>query len=59
MGTTTPGGPVELAVIELPSSQLTGDIVTALADVVERGIVTILDLVFVTPRLKPLRPVRA
>ena len=41
-------GPVELAVLEFPGSQFKGDIVPALAELVDSGIVRILDLVFVT-----------
>jgi uncharacterized membrane protein len=47
----SPTASVELAVIEFPGSKFTGEIVPALADVIERGIVTILDLVFVTKDL--------
>jgi hypothetical protein len=45
------GGPIELAVIEFPGSNFTGEIAPELAGVVVRGIVTILDLVFVTKQL--------
>jgi Family of unknown function (DUF6325) len=45
------GGPIELAVIEFPGSNFTGEIAPELADIVGRGIVTILDLVFVTKQL--------
>ena len=38
---------VELAVIEFPGSHFNGEIVPELVDIVNRGIVTILDLVFV------------
>jgi uncharacterized membrane protein len=44
----SPTASVELAVIEFPGSKFTGEVVPALADVIERGIVTILDLVFIT-----------
>jgi uncharacterized membrane protein len=44
-------GPVELAVIEFPGSQFNGEIVPALAELVDSGIVTILDLVLVTKEL--------
>jgi uncharacterized membrane protein len=40
-------GAVEIAVIEFPGSQFKGEIVPAMADLVENGIVTILDLVFI------------
>jgi hypothetical protein len=41
-------GPVEIAVIESPGSEFNGEIVPALAELVDDEIVTILDLVFVT-----------
>jgi Family of unknown function (DUF6325) len=41
-------GPVELAVIGFPETRFTGAIAPALADLVEGGVVSILDLVFVT-----------
>jgi uncharacterized membrane protein len=41
-------GPVEIAVIEFPGSKFTGEIAPALAELVNDGIVTIIDLVFVT-----------
>jgi uncharacterized membrane protein len=44
-------GPVELAVIEFPGSQFNGEIVPALAELVDSGVVTILDLVLVTKEL--------
>jgi hypothetical protein len=40
--------PVELAVIEFPGSRFNAEIVPALAELVDDGIVRILDLVFVT-----------
>jgi len=40
-------GPVELAVIEFPGSKFNGQIVPAIADLVNDGIVTILDVAFV------------
>jgi hypothetical protein len=40
-------GPVELVVIEFPGSKFKGDIVPAMADLVNSGVVSILDLVFV------------
>jgi uncharacterized membrane protein len=45
-GTTL--GPVEIAVIGFPENKFTGEIAPALADLVESGTVTILDLVFIT-----------
>jgi uncharacterized membrane protein len=47
MAEITPTASVELAVIEFPGSKFTGEIAPALSDLIERGIVTILDLVFV------------
>jgi uncharacterized membrane protein len=41
-------GPVELAIIEFPGSKFNGEIIPALAQVVNDGIVTILDAVLVT-----------
>jgi Family of unknown function (DUF6325) len=41
-------GAVEIAVIEFPGSRFTGEIAPALAELVNDGIVTILDLVFIT-----------
>jgi uncharacterized membrane protein len=48
MATDEIGGPVELAVLEFPGSQFNGEIVPALAELVNDGIVRILDLVLVT-----------
>ena len=42
---------VELAVIEFPGSHFNGEIVPELVDIVNKGIATILDLVFVTKEL--------
>ena len=41
-------GPVELAVIGFPGSQFSGEIAPAVADLVESGTVSILDLIFIT-----------
>jgi uncharacterized membrane protein len=41
-------GSVEIAVVEFPGSKFTGQIAPALAELVNDGIVTIIDLVFVT-----------
>ena len=41
-------GSVEIVVIEFPGSKFTGEIAPALAELVNDGIVTIIDLVFVT-----------
>jgi uncharacterized membrane protein len=40
-------GAVEIAVVEFPGSKFKGEIAPALIDLVERGIVTIIDLAFV------------
>lgn len=40
-------GPVELGVLEFPGASFDGSIAAALADLVDRGIVSILDLVMV------------
>ena len=41
-------GPIEVAVIRFEGNRFTGEIAPALAEVVDRGIVRIVDLVFVT-----------
>jgi Family of unknown function (DUF6325) len=41
-------GPVEVAVIEFEGNRFKGDIVPALAEVVDLGIIRIIDIVFVT-----------
>lgn len=41
-------GPVEIAVLEFPGSEFTGEIVPALAELVDAEIVAIIDLVIVT-----------
>jgi uncharacterized membrane protein len=51
MAEVNPAASVELAVIEFPGSHFNGEIVPELVDIVNRGIVTILDLVFVTKEL--------
>jgi hypothetical protein len=51
MAEVSPTASVELVVVEFPGSNFNGDIAPALADIIERGIVTILDLVFVTKQL--------
>jgi uncharacterized membrane protein len=48
MATEMLTGPVELAVIEFPGSQFNGEIVPALAELVNEGIVRIIDLVLIT-----------
>jgi Family of unknown function (DUF6325) len=51
MAEVNPAASVELAVIEFPGSHFKGEIVPELIDIVNRGIATILDLVFVTKEL--------
>jgi uncharacterized membrane protein len=41
-------GPVEILVVGFPDNQFTGEIVPALAELVESGLVRVIDLVFVT-----------
>jgi len=41
-------GPVEVAVVEFPGSRFDGRIAPALAQVIEAGVISILDLVFIT-----------
>jgi uncharacterized membrane protein len=41
-------GPVEYLVLEFPGNKFTGEVAPALASLVDRGLVHILDLVFVT-----------
>jgi uncharacterized membrane protein len=41
-------GPVEYLVVKFPGSKFTGEIAPALADLVEAGLVRIIDLAFVT-----------
>jgi uncharacterized membrane protein len=48
MATEEIAGPVELAVLEFPGSKFNGEIVPALTELVNDGIVRILDLVIVT-----------
>jgi hypothetical protein len=43
-----PLGPVEMLVVKFPGNQVTGDIVPALAALVETGAIRIIDLLFVT-----------
>ena len=42
------GASIEIAVIEFPGSRFNGEIVPALAELVDEGIVTIIDVVLVT-----------
>ncbi len=48
MATERIAAPVELAVLEFPGSRFNGEIVPALAELVNDGIVRILDLVLIT-----------
>jgi len=41
-------GPIEIIVVGFPENRFTGEIAPALADLVESGIVRIVDLVFIT-----------
>jgi uncharacterized membrane protein len=43
-----PLGPVELLVVKFPGSQFRGEIVPALADIVDRGMIRIIDIAFVS-----------
>ena len=45
---SAPVGPVEIAVLEFPGSRFNGEIVPALAELVDTGVVAILDLVVIT-----------
>jgi hypothetical protein len=42
-----PLGPVELIVVKFPGNKFTGEIAPALADLVDKGLVRIIDLLFV------------
>ena len=48
---TTVTRPMEIAVLELPGGELNGEVVPALAELVDDGIVTIIDLVLVAKEL--------
>ncbi len=41
-------GPVEILVVSFPGSEFTGEIAPVLADLVESGLIRVIDLVFVT-----------
>lgn len=41
-------GPIEIIVVGFPENQFTGEVAPALADLVESGIVRVVDLVFIT-----------
>jgi hypothetical protein len=42
-----PYGPIEMLVVKFPGNQFTGEIAPALADLVENGIIRVIDLLFV------------
>ena len=44
-------GPIDYIVVEFPGNRMTGEILPALIDLVDRGLVRILDLVFVRKEL--------
>ena len=44
-------GPIDYAVVEFPGSKMTGEGIPILLDLMERGVVRILDLIFVTKAL--------
>ena len=48
MSTELEVGPVDYLVIEFPGNKMTGEALPILADLADRGIIRILDLVFVT-----------
>ncbi|MET0920392.1 MAG: DUF6325 family protein, partial [Acidimicrobiia bacterium] len=41
-------GPVEIIVVGFPGNQFTGEVAPALAELVEGGLIRVIDLVFVT-----------
>ncbi|HET9142616.1 DUF6325 family protein [Actinophytocola sp.] len=43
----TPLGPIDYLVVEFPGSRLTGEGLAALVDLVDRGLLRVLDLIFV------------
>jgi uncharacterized membrane protein len=45
---TTDLGPVEILVVSFPGNQFTGEIAPALAELVQSGMIRVIDLVFVT-----------
>lgn len=51
MSTSDEMGPIDYAVIEFPGSKMTGEGIPILLDLMERGVVRILDLIFVTKAL--------
>jgi Family of unknown function (DUF6325) len=44
-------GPIDYLVVEFPGSRMTGEGLPILVDLVDRGVIRILDLVFVTKKL--------
>ncbi|HZC53615.1 MAG TPA: DUF6325 family protein [Mycobacterium sp.] len=51
MSETTEIGPVDYLVVEFPGSHLTGEGLPMLVDLVDRGIIRILDLIFIKKEL--------
>ena len=51
MSTSDEMGPIDYAVVEFPGSKMTGEGIPILLDLMERGVVRILDLIFVTKAL--------
>ena len=51
MSTSDEIGPIDYAVVEFPGSKMTGEGIPILLDLMERGVVRILDLIFVTKAL--------
>lgn len=41
-------GPVEMIVVAFPGNRFTGEVVPALQDLIDRGLIRVIDLVFVT-----------
>jgi hypothetical protein len=41
-------GPVEVLIVSFPENKFTGEVAPALADLVERGLIRVIDLVFIT-----------
>ena len=51
MSTSDEMGPIDYAVVEFPGSKMTGEGIPILLDLMERGVIRILDLIFVTKAL--------
>lgn len=45
---TTPMGPISYLIVEFPGNKMTGDGATELIDLVDRGLIRVLDLMFIT-----------